>query len=131
MDTTKKYVALVTGSTDDCPPKGAKPEDKERYYSDVDASRQLIKSFHEKLMLLDQQDMISEPVRQRFMRDGTVEFLTNVWLPVEKGLNHVVEKDADTRDKNAQSLCDWYAERVKKIKGEARTPSVIPETSFY
>jgi hypothetical protein len=124
-------VVPVTGAADDCPPKAMKPEDKEKYYSDVDMSRRLIKDLHEKLMLLDQEDMISEPVRQHFMREDTVEFLTNVWLPVEKGLNHVVEKDADTKDKNAQSVRDWYAERVKKIKEQSHGQDLVPETSFY
>jgi hypothetical protein len=124
-------IVPIAGTTDDCPPKAMKPEDKEKYYSDVDQSRQLIKAFHEKLMLLDQEGMITEPVRQRFMREGTVEFLTNVWLPVEKGVNHVVEKDADAKDQNAQSLRDWYAERVKKIKQEPHVPDLVPETSFY
>jgi len=122
-------IVPVTGTTDDCPPKAMKPEDKEKYYSDVDMSRRLIKDFHEKLMLLDQQGMITDPVRLRFMREGTVEFLTNVWLPIEKGLNHVVEKDADAKDQSAQSVRDWYAERVKRIDEAA--PHVVPETSYY
>jgi hypothetical protein len=121
----------VAGYADDCPPKAAKPEDKERYYSEVDMSRQLIKDFHEKLMLLDQDGLITEPVRQRFMRDSTVDFLTNVWIPVEKGVNHVVEKDADAKDRNAESVRDWYAERVKKMKGEPRATDAMSETSFY
>lgn len=124
-------IVPVTNTTDDCPPKAVKPEDKEKYYSDVDLSRRLIKDFHEKLMLLDKEDMITDPVRQRFMRDGTVEFLTNVWLPVEKGVNHVVEKDADAKDQSVQSIRDWYAERVKKLKEGSLGPDLVPETSFY
>jgi len=58
-------------------------------------------------MLLDKEDLITEPIRQRFVRESTVEFLTNVWLPVEKGQNHVVDKDADAKDKNAESVRDW------------------------
>jgi len=124
-------IVPIAGSTDDCPPKAMKPEDKEKYYSDVDLSRQLIKDFHEKLMLLDREDMITDPVRQRFMRESTVEFLTSVWLPVEKGVNHVVEKDADAKDQSAQSIRDWYAERVKKLKEASRGVDLVPETSFY
>jgi hypothetical protein len=123
--------AAVAGYTDDCPPKSSKPEDKEKYYSEVDMSRQLVKSFYEKLMLLDQDGLITEPVRQQFMRDNTVDFLANVWLPVEKGVNHVVEKDADAKDRNAESVRDWYVERVKKMRSEPRSPDVVPETSFY
>jgi len=121
---------LVPGAADECPPKTVKPEDKDKYYADVDASRRLVKSFQENVMLLDQQELLSEPLRRRFLRDSTVEFLTNVWLPVERGLNHVVEKDADARDKGAQALRDWYAERVKKIRDEGRGDAV-PETSDY
>jgi hypothetical protein len=124
-------IVPVTGTTDDCPAKTAKPEDKEKYYSDVDVSRRLIKDLHEKLMLLDADGMIEEPVVRRFLRDSTVDFLTNVWLPVERGLNHVVEKDADTKDKSAQGLRDWTAERVKKIKAEPRASDQLPETSYY
>jgi hypothetical protein len=75
--------------------------------------------------------MITDPVRQRFMRESTVEFLTNVWLPVEKGVNHVVEKDADAKDQSAQGIRDWYAERVKKLREGSRGPDLVPETSFY
>jgi len=122
---------LIAGSTDDCPPKSAKPEDKEKYYADLDVSRQLVKGFHEKLMLLDQEEMISDPVRRRFIGEGTVDFLTNIWLPVEKGLNHVVEKDAEAKDKNAQRVRDWYAEQAEKIKHAARSAVLLPETSYY
>jgi hypothetical protein len=123
--------SLVAGNSDDCPPKGAKSEDKERYMSDVDASRQRVKQFYERLMLLDQQDLITDPVRQIVLRDSTVDFLTNVWLPVEKGLNHVVEKDADAKDKTAQSVRDWFADRVKKIKDTPHAIELIPDTSYY
>ena len=138
--TSMKCIALyvysttvpISGAVDDCPPKTMKPEDKEKYYSDVDLSRRVIKNFHEKLMLLDKEDLITEPIRQRFVREGTVEFLTNVWLPVEKGQNHVVEKDADTRDKNAESVRDWYAERLKKMREQkVQAPELVPETSYY
>jgi hypothetical protein len=127
------YATLVlpTGATDDCLPKTTKSEDKEKYYSDIDASRRLVKAFHEKLMLLDKQDLTTAPVRQRFMSDSTVDFLTTIWLPVEKGLNHTVEKDADAKDKNAQAIRDWYAERVKKLKEGPQGPDLVPETSYY
>jgi hypothetical protein len=122
----------IAGAVEDCPPKTMKPEDKEKYYSDVDLSRRVVKNFHEKVMLLDKEDLISEPVRQRFVRESTVEFLTNVWLPVEKGQNHVVDKDADAKDRNAESVRDWYAERVKKSREQpVRVPDLVPETSYY
>jgi hypothetical protein len=121
----------IAGYTDDCPPKTAKPDDKEKYYSEVDTSRQLIKNFLEKLMLLDQDGLITEPVRQHFMRESMLDFLTFVWLPVEKGVNHVVERDADARDRNAESVRDWYAAQVKRMKDGSPTPDFPPATSFY
>jgi hypothetical protein len=123
-------IVLPNGATDDCLPKTTKPEDKEKFYTDIDMSRRLVKAFHEKLMLLDQQNLVPDPVLRRFMSDSTVDFLTTVWLPVEKALNHVVEKDADARDRSAQAVRDWYAERVKKIK-EAGGAESVPETSEY
>jgi hypothetical protein len=123
---------LGPGTADDCPPKGMRAEDKEKYYSEVDRARRTVKNFHENVMMLAKQDSITEPVRQRFVRAATVEFLTNVWLPVEKGQNRVVDKDADTKDKNAQSVRDWYAERVKSAEEpKDRKPELVPETSYY
>ena len=139
LRTTTKCVSLyvyattvpITGTTDDCLPKGAKPEDKEKYYADLDMSRRVIKELHEKLMLLDKDGEITEPVLRRFANDSAVEFLANVWLPVEKGLNHVVEKDPDARDKDAQALSDWYAQRVRKLKEVLPGPDTLPQTSYY
>jgi len=140
IKTSMKCIALyvyattvpIAGAVEDCPPKTMKPEDKDKYYSDVDLSRRVVKNFHEKVMLLDKEDLITEPIRQRFVRESTVEFLTNVWLPVEKGQNHVVDKDADSKDKNAESVRDWYVERLKKIREQAvRVPDLVPETSYY
>jgi hypothetical protein len=142
--TSQKCLALygylttvpVAGSSDDCPPKSMKPEDKERYYSDLDMSRRLVKDLHEKLMLLDKQGLIDDAVLQRFLSESTVDFLTNVWLPIEKGLNHVVEKDADSKDRTAQAVRDWYAERLTLMreqneKNKGRQPEPAPETSYY
>jgi hypothetical protein len=121
----------IAGYTDDCPPKAAKPDDKEKYYSEVDMSRQLIKNFLEKLMLLDQDGFITQPVRQHFMRETMLDFLTFVWLPVEKGVNHVVERDADARDRDDESVRDWYVEQVKKMKEGVPASALPPSTSFY
>jgi hypothetical protein len=140
--TSQKCLALyaymttvsVAGSSDDCPPKTIKPEDKERYYSDLDMSRRVIKDLHEKLMLLDKQGLIDDAVMQRFLNDSTVDFLTNVWLPIEKGLNHVLEKDADARDRNAQAVRDWYAERLTTMREQNETNKMsqpMPGTSYY
>jgi len=120
------------GNADDCPPRTMRAEDKEKYYSEIDRARRTIKNFHENVMMLAKQDLITEPVRQRFVRAATVDFLTNVWLPVEKGQNRVVDKDADNKDKSAQSVRDWYAERVKAADEQKQPKSpALPETSYY
>jgi len=87
---------------------------KERYFSELDRCRRRVKTFFEQVMLFTKNDLVDERgLGERWGRE-TVEFLRNVWLPIEKGQNNTADDKQEADDENAQSdeMVEWFAKRL-------------------
>jgi hypothetical protein len=110
------YVYYKNRVTDDSDYEflGKDEASKERYFSELDRCRRRVKTFFEQVALFTENDLVDESsLGQRWGRE-TVEFLRNVWLPIEKGQNNTADDQQEADDENAQSdaMVDWFAKRL-------------------
>jgi hypothetical protein len=132
--TTQQFLAHYVYHTDKTPPNTSLPtrfkadtdEQRETFFSDLNASRRRIKNFHQGIMVLSVACAIRDETRKKLfdLRFKNVpRFLETYWLPVD--MAHSKARRQSGEDARACEMVGWYKTEGKSGPATVRNCSPL------